>query len=727
MGPSQIRTLKATLEVQISSRALAKKDFDKLQRITDANWRLPDSMSFQIQQVLLHEVYENLTKLETYSQLSAAFLAVASDLRNHNPDDYDNLLHRIQDLFFQEYDPGQLTHLVYLADRFPDLVQGLDSLLAAATEKQLYLNVLEAYLEKWPNKYLPKTLENLLDCYLQYGDPEDIKAFYQKYPACPSADSLPLYLQQLNRLQEDPNGYVFWHNRLASAYFVYQLAAKSGMLPEKHPFNAPLHDYYSELETLRTQKDQQALPLPLSQNINTKAREYAPLRSADGRLLYFCRRINGQEDIYVSRLENGLWTPALPINAINDPNSNDAPLSISADGSFLLLFQDGIVKWAERGKSGWNAPKPLFPEANRSRWQGISTISTDKRVILFSARRQEAMGLEEKEHPDIFFAERLPDGSWSAPQSVGPVINTPFTERSPFLHPDLRTLYFSSEGHGGMGGLDVFKTTRIGEGWTEWTKPVNLGPAINGTDNDWGYKVTTDGQLAYFASGSKQSDEDILEIALPENFRPQKVIQVSAYLESERKNLSSGTVIIREDSTGKVADIIQADPATGYFFTALPAGKKYSALILADQSLPIQLMIDKEFPENKKISLSLLEESSLFTLPDLYFDTDSHEIRPESFELLDLVATWIQHNQLKIEIRGHTDDTGGEAYNLQLSEKRAAAVKARLVDAGCISEDLTIKGFGHSLPLVNNQSAEARAKNRRVEIRIIEKGNTKTK
>jgi outer membrane protein OmpA-like peptidoglycan-associated protein len=716
-SPTDVRTLKTQLQEKIVLRALEAQNAPKIRALLAANWILPDSLQQRMLQQVNADAALQLLHTDSFEVFLKDFQLLARDISIQDPERYQALLLHARNLYFAQYDPTQLPHLIYFADLFPEWASHTDSLLARAVQKQQYLEVLEQYLSRWDTERYPLTLDALMEAYLQYGDPADYRYFYQKYPGAPAVDSLPIYLDQLQQGLQDPGFFMALSSRLTSQNFAYQLLVKNKHIPPTGIGNTAKAIVYS--------------PIPFSDRVNTEAREYAPLRSADGKLLYFCRKVNGQEDIYVSRLDSGGWTTALPLDAINHPSKNDAPLSISADGRLMLIFREGIVHWTEKNKWGWQPPQPLFPAEYQSRWQGISSISADKQVVIFAARRKENLGLTAKAQPDIFFAQRQADGSWSAPQPLGDSINTPFTERSPFLHPDMRTLYFSSDGHKGMGGLDVFKTTRMGEDWTTWTTPVNLGPGINTSEDDWGYKVTTDGQMAYFASGSPTTAEDIFEIPLPEAVRPEKVQQLEGILTDARGTPLSGKILVIDTAKEALATIITADPGSGYFYTTLPQEKTYRLLVLSPYAAPLYAIGTADTTNPSAIRVSMLRDSlseiQPFVIPGLQFDTDQSVIQPRFFELLNQLAEWIVQSRLQLEIHGHTDDVGSPEYNQNLSLQRAAAVRNYLIAAGCRAEDLDIRGMGLSAPLDKGNTPEARSKNRRVEMHIRGWGGQQTK
>lgn len=269
-------------------------------------------------------------------------------------------------------------------------------------------------------------------------------------------------------------------------------------------------------------------PQLLPNAVNTTVgEEYGPTLTIDDNTLYFVglnrQETNISEDIFVSRRDKktGEWSSAQMVPGLNNPNRNEAPTSISGDGRTMLLFVDGRMCFSQKTAYGWSEPHPLPRSLQLGNWQADGMITADGKALFFAANYP-AEG-EEKPSLNIFVCERDEQGRWGKPYSVGAAINTPGMERSPFLHPDMHTLYFSSDREGTLGELDVWVSRRLSDTcWNCWSEPENLGATINTAGRDCWYKVSTDGQTAYFArkTGRKQ---DIYTITLPEDKRPQTI------------------------------------------------------------------------------------------------------------------------------------------------------------------------------------------------------------
>lgn len=275
------------------------------------------------------------------------------------------------------------------------------------------------------------------------------------------------------------------------------------------------------------------LPVRLPETVNTPhGEEYGPTLTIDDNTLYFVglNREDGAytEDIYVSYRDRrtGEWGRAKRIPALSNPHRNEAPTSVSGDGRTMLVFVEGRMCFSVKAPQGWTEPRPLPQYLQLGNWQSDAMITADGSAILFAANYP-AEG-EEKPSLNIFVSERGKDGRWGKPYSIGKTINTPGMERSPFLHPDMQTLYFSSDRPGTHGELDVWVSRRLSDTcWNCWSEPENLGDTINTVGRDCWYKITADGKTAYYARKIGRM-HDIYCVALPEDKRPKAITVLRA-------------------------------------------------------------------------------------------------------------------------------------------------------------------------------------------------------
>jgi outer membrane protein OmpA-like peptidoglycan-associated protein len=331
---------------------------------------------------------------------------------------------------------------------------------------------------------------------------------------------------------------------------------------------------------------------------------------------------------------------------------------------------------------------------------------------------------------DIYISTRNRHGNWSRAVSIGSTINTKYSERSPFLHPDMKTLYFSSDGHGGLGKLDVYKSTRLYDScWNCWSEPVNMGKEINTVESDWGYKISTDGEKGYFAKKAEGSKhEDIFYVNIPPYLRPGFVATISGKLYNTKNEPISADMRWEDLTNGDIIGQSKSDPTDGSYFIVLPMGKIYGYYVDKDDHFPLSNNIDlrdssKPIDIEEDINLlsfkEMIDEGIAVPINNLFFDFGKYQLLPYSIPELKRVATIIKSNNLKVEISGHTDNVGDDKSNLYLSEQRAKSVKDFLINEGCDSSLLTIVGFGETQPKETNETEKGRAKNRRVELKII--------
>lgn len=489
---------------------------------------------------------------------------------------------------------------------------------------------------------------------------------------------------------------------------------------------------YNQLYDALSAQKQKVNLTKLSDSINSEGSEYAPLISADGKTLYFCAKYRvdnlGKEDIFISHKKENQWSTARLMPGINSVSSSEAPEAISADGTQMMMFQNGQLCYSNQTFDGWSELEFLPSSVNKAKWQADASISSDGKALLFASARKDIIGFHKQNNVDIYVALKNEWGEWQDVINLGKQINTPFLDRSPFLHPDMKTLYFSSTGHGGFGEMDVFKTTRLDDSWTNWSTPVNLGKEINTPNNDWGYKVSTDGKTAYFSFSTEETTyEDIYQVELPKKMRPLAVSTISGTLKDSYGLPIDAEIIIEDLETGKIVSQLKSNPKTGEFFAVLPDNRKYSYYIKKDNYFPISNNID--LSNNKKVVINenlqlytvaeLTEKGVNLTLENIFFDTNKAKLKKESYAELNRVYTLIKSNNFKIELFGHTDNAGKKDYNQQLSQRRADAVRQYLIGKGIPAEDISAFGKGETEPIEDNNSEKGKSKNRRVEVRFI--------
>ncbi len=491
----------------------------------------------------------------------------------------------------------------------------------------------------------------------------------------------------------------------------------------------------------------------LGPNINSSADEWDPCPTPDGRYIFFSTRGRpdnyGNSDVYFSRNEGGIWQKAQNVGPKINGKKDETIDNIDADGNGIWLsgtfegtFGQFDIYYIHREENGWGPLQHLPYPINTQYVDEGACLSADGKVLIFTSDRPGGIG-DFKPYGYIFHGNHMgnmdlyvcfkTDSGWSEPINLGPTINTPFAERSPYLHPDGKTLYFSSDGHPGLGRLDVFKSVRLrDDSWTEWSEPVNLGKEINTILDDWGYKVSLSGDSAFFASHWRTDGYggwDLYSVSLPKYAKPQKVATVKGYVKDPNGKPISAKINIEDLSINKIVGTLTTNPEDGSFLIILPLGKNYGYYAEKDGYFPLSNNIDlRSFEKDTCITFNiilypmayLLENQKKVRLNNIFFDFDKFELKPESFPELDRVVKILKENSdVAIHIEGHTDSVGTDEYNLQLSRKRAESVRNYLLSKGIAPERIAIFGFGSSMPVASNKTEEGRALNRRVEIWFV--------
>ena len=501
--------------------------------------------------------------------------------------------------------------------------------------------------------------------------------------------------------------------------------------------------FVSELE--------EVLSRPAEPNVEVKSlgataskngNEYYPVISADGKKLYFCGRDRddniGGEDVFVCEWRNGAWSKPKVFAPLSSKGSNDGMMAVSADGTQVIKFENGVMGVSTKKDKEWGEVEFFPPNINRGVWNCDATFCADGATLLFTSIRPSSSDFNQDAiyhgcnhyQSDIYVSHRDSNGFWSEPVNLGPVVNSIYSERTPYMHPDMKTLYFSSDGHGGLGGYDVYKTTRLADScWNCWSKPVNLGREINTPDDDWTYKISTDGTTAYFSQKENETNQsNIYSINLPESQRPFNVVTISGQMVDHSGHKMVTEVVWEDLETNQIIGRAKTDPEDGKYFIALPTGKLYGIYVNDSTVYPDTRHVDlRERKEAAALSRTFhattieeLKKGRSITINNIFFDFGKADLLKYSYPELRRLAKLLVQMNMKVEISGHTDNIGSDAANLKMSAKRAEAVKSFLVKSGCNPDNIMTQGYGSEKPIADNDTEEGRARNRRVEMRTIQ-------
>jgi outer membrane protein OmpA-like peptidoglycan-associated protein/tetratricopeptide (TPR) repeat protein len=505
--------------------------------------------------------------------------------------------------------------------------------------------------------------------------------------------------------------------------------------------------------------------------INSMWGDYVPVISSDESMMVFTSRREGGigskkdeygdwfEDVYVSQKEkDGTWKPASNIGRGINTDEHDAAVALSPDGKRLYLYKvenNGDLYYSDYFKGNWSKPQSVGKPIN-SKYSELSISTTnDGKTVYFSSDRPGGYG-----GFDIYMCKMLDNGKWSEPTNLGPVINTPDDEDAPFIHPDGITLYFSSRGHEGLGGYDIFMSN-FEHG--AWQAPENIGYPINTALDDIYFVISADGRHGYYSSEKVggQGEKDIYRIVMPKvvvaemmaakevekpmtrvtPLKPKanisskgEVTEVKSAITILKGNvidaftkepLDAKITLIDNKDGSLVSEIVTQAAEGGKYIVTMPSGRNYGIAIEKENYLfhseNFDIPASSDYQEvQKDIELKKIAVGTKIVLRNIFYDFAKATLRPESkYELERLLELLNEIPALKIEIAGHTDNVGTDERNQLLSENRAKSVVEYLIDRGIDASRLKAAGYGSKRPIAENTTEEGRQLNRRTEFEVL--------
>lgn len=494
-------------------------------------------------------------------------------------------------------------------------------------------------------------------------------------------------------------------------------------------------------------------PVPFSpqvvQRLSTMEDEYLASISPDQQKMFFTRktkkvnRMDGpaakvrmvEEFCMAERNPNSdEFEIGVPMPSPFNTSYNEGGPSISADNTELYFtvcqdvngYKNCDIFFSEQdGYGGWTTPRSVGDHVNkRDSWESQPSISANGDALYFTSNREGGEG-----GLDIYYCTRDVNGDWSAPKNIGAPINTKKHEKTPFIHSDSKTLYFSSDGQAGLGGFDIFYAKAKND--TTWEEPQNIGYPINTKEEDLGLFVSLDGKTGYFASTKYRSQGgwDVFQFAMPEKARPEEMSLISGTLMDEYdtpvqeasleiKNLKTKEIThVRVDSeTGSYAGVVAAKPGQDVIVTV----KKKNAAFTSKYVSSTELMGSKQV--EAPLSLATLEIGREYKLNDINFESNSYQLDQTSRSVIDEFILYLKDNPaLKADIQGHTDNVGNPSDNQRLSHNRAKTVYDYVLSKGISASRVSFHGYGETRPIISNSTEEGRAKNRRTVFVITSK------
>lgn len=329
----------------------------------------------------------------------------------------------------------------------------------------------------------------------------------------------------------------------------------------------------------------------VGQIVNSGYPEYAPVVSADETMLMFTTRRNTTtgggldnegryfEDVYYTKKnDQGNWDTPQNIDIINT-KYDDACIGLSPDGFKMLVFNGlngGDIYVSSFENSKWSKPISLEGDVNSPFWEGSASFTLAEDIIYFSSDREGGFG-----GSDLYYSKKLPDGKWSTSVNLGPAINTPEDEDAPQIHANGKTLFFSSKGHDGIGGFDIF-SSRLNQNDSTWSKPKNMGFPINTADDDIYFSLTADGSKGYFNSyrNDGYGEQDIYVVHRPLS-SPQHVLLKGKIVDNSNNPLVALVTLTRQKDQ-LIEKMIKSDPKTGSYSFEMSFDRDYNLTVEVD-------------------------------------------------------------------------------------------------------------------------------------------------
>lgn len=470
-----------------------------------------------------------------------------------------------------------------------------------------------------------------------------------------------------------------------------------------------------------------------------------PVVEATGKKIFFTGvgfpETKGGEDIYEVLLDESIWGSRKPLSLLNT-NANESASSLSIDGTELLItgnysstYGNGDIFASFLTDKGWTNVRHYRQPINTEFFDGDGFKTPDGKAILFASDRPD--GLFEKHikgkyfagsfegNTDIYISFRQESGSYGNPINLGPIINSPGAERAPFLHPDGRTLYYSTNGLGGFGGMELYKSTRMDDSWTNWSEPVHLGKFINSPNSDFNFQITPLGDRGFMALSSSTGNQSriVMISPIPKRAKPEgNIVQYKGMIFNEYDSPIQAEIEWVEIDDDDLPNKLNSKPNGEYILPllvgieyAIYPKKKNHIITSSFVSLKNEKMNQERTLDFKLVSIPYAVSSGLeFVLNSVQYDPEKDTITKRSFGELDRLAQMLTESpELKLEIICHYSSARPESYNLDLSNRRVGKVISYLNSKNINSSRLKGRGMGSAKPIVPNINEENRNKNRR--------------
>jgi outer membrane protein OmpA-like peptidoglycan-associated protein len=464
----------------------------------------------------------------------------------------------------------------------------------------------------------------------------------------------------------------------------------------------------------------------LSDTVNAFPMQYFPAITADGTELIFTVRYGRahefNEDIFTSKKVNGKWQAPVSLSGNLNSNFREGACSISADGRQLILTicgQRGCDLY-ESKKEGdvWGKPEILSGAVNSNGWEAQPSLSADGNELYFVSDRKGGLG-----GYDIWYSRKDETGAWTRAVNMGKPVNTKYDEIAPYIHVNNQNLYYASNGMPGFGGFDIYVSEKANQ---QWTDPVNLGAPLNDYEDQYSFVVSSDGKVAYYSREESRTKSKLYTTSIPESIQVKRRGNVvrGTVSDSKTKLPLRAHVELFDLQTNTRISAFQSDSVNGSYLVVVPGLSQYALHVTEPGYLFHSLHFnyeekDLEQPLVINLELQPISKNATAVLNNIFFDYNKAELTEKSFSELNEIVKFLKENPtVKVEISGHTDNVGNEAYNKQLSLKRAQSVVDYLVAHGVETSRLSQKGYGSQKPIKPNDTEANKQANRRIEFTI---------
>lgn len=622
-------------------------------------------------------------------------------------------------------------------------------------------------------EFLQEAIEedaNCVECYFALGE-----AAFERAQKGETSYEVPIgYFTTLVELCENYHSDVYYF--LGVAYYAGQDFANALKYftafvefpdePEKmaKDFNRKYDDVMEIIPEIEFYAEFLNNPVPFNpkivEGVSSEWDEYLPMLSPDNLMIFYTRKLEKKSkgDLYGREVEEftlgkrdtprGIFDQGTPLPVPFNVGDNYGGVTLSIDNREMIItvcrpgkmgynncdlyrstFQKLYNERTGNEEYMWGGLENLGENVNtEDGWEAQPSLSADGKTLFFASARENSTPDEEGNPTiDIYYSIRGEEGNWGVAKNIGEQINTSGHEKSPFMHTDSKTLYFSATGRPGAGGYDIYYTRQLED--NSWSAPKNIGIPINTADDEHGLIVSTDGKQAFYASKGIRGARglDIISFEVPEKARPEKIMLVKGEMRDKKGEIVTDARVELHYAESKRVERVPVNEENGGYVAVVNVEHEDVVMTIEKEGHAFEARVfTKEDAEEShgvaevKSEVKPITVGEPYTIHDIFYSTNSAAIDEKSKLILQQFALYLNKNpNMKVQIVGHTDNRGDEEMNMLLSHERAFEVKKYLEEKGVKGANITYKGEGPTKPVADNTTEEGRAQNRRTEFIIV--------